>query len=142
MLSPKSLPSKRIYRWGWSPLTDPNAKDLIEALKSQSSRVTADGVCSDGAVYSDLSKVIAELSNYIEQDFPFVGFCEHYLLTDGSSKGILIGFICEDHGVVVWQMKADDSGRWIKTASGTLRGTEADKAAIQSILSKTNFDPL
>jgi hypothetical protein len=121
---------------------DPDASDFEEALLNQNWRVAADGVCSDSEVYESLTKVIASLPGYTGQDYPFVGFCEHYLLTDGSAKGILIGFVCENYGIVIWEMEADDNGRWMKTESGTLRGTEDDKIAIRSILSKTRFDPL
>jgi hypothetical protein len=119
-----------------------DAKDFEEALQNQNWRVAADGVCNDPEVHGNLAKVIASLSSYKGEDFPFVGYCEHYLLTDGSAKGILIGYVCENYGIVVWEMEVDDEGRWGKTESGTMRGTEEDKAAIRAILSKVKFDPL
>lgn len=133
---------KRIYRCEYSPLVDPVAKDFTEALQHQNWRVTADGICIDPEVYSSLSKTIASLADYTKQDFPFVGYCEHYLLTDGSSRGMLIGFVCDNYGIVVWETKTDEQGRWYQTDSGTRRGTEEDKAAIRKILSKVKFDPL
>ena len=123
-------------------MIDPNAKDIGEALENQNWRVAADGVADDSDVHTYLTKAISGLPAYTSQDFPFVGYCEHYLLTDGSARGILIGFVCENHGIVVWEMEADSAGRWRKTDSGTKRGTEEDKAVIRTILSKVKFDPL
>lgn len=137
-----SLPSKRVYRCEWSPVANSKAKNLGEALRNEEWRAAEDGVCSDEKVFDNLSKVIANLPAYTRQDFPFVGYCEHYLLTDGSGKGLLIGFVCENYGIVVWEAEPDEDGRWMKTDSGTLRGKEEDKAAIRSILSTTKFDPL
>jgi hypothetical protein len=134
--------SKSVYRCEWSPLIDPDAKDFTEALEHQNWRVAADGICKDPEVYGKLAKTIASLPDYTDQDFPFVGYCEHYLLTDGSSKGLLVGFVCENYGIVVWETEADEQGRWYKTDSDTRRGTEADKAALRGILSKVKFDPL
>lgn len=138
-----ALSSKQIFRCEYSPLVDYNTMDLIDSLeKMEPWRVVADGVCNDAGVYKNLENEVASLPDYTEMDYPFVGYCEHYLLTNGSAKAILIGFVCENYGIVVWQMEADEDGRWMKTDIGTLRGSEEDKAKIQSIMSNAKFEPL
>lgn len=123
-------------------MADGEVEDFFEELGNEIWRVKEDGVCSKTEVFINLSKVVENLPEYTEQDYPFVGFCVHYLLTDGSAKGFLIGLVCENYGIVVWEAETDEEGRWMKTDSGTLRGTEEDKAAIRSIISKVKFDPL
>jgi hypothetical protein len=138
----KSTSSKQIYRCDYSPIIDPSAKDFAESLTNSTWRVVSDGVCNDVETHENLVKAVTNLPNFTEQDYPFVGYCEHYLLTDGSTKALLIGFVCENYGIVVWEMEADESGRWMKTESGTRRGTEEDKTLIRSILSKAKFNSL
>ena len=112
--------SNRVYRCEWSPILDDKAEDPFEGLENAVWRATLDGVCIDQKVYVNLTKVIASLPDYTVQDFPFVGYCEHYLLSDGSSKGILIGFVCENYGIVVWEAETDEQGRWYKTDFGRM----------------------
>lgn len=134
--------SRRVYRCDMMPLIDYEADDPIRQVITANSRVVADGISRESGLYDDLTGILAGLPSYTEQDYPFIGYCEHYLIADGTPKALLIGFVCEGHGIVVWEVEADDEGRWMQVSEPTLRGTEEDKAAIREVLGRHGFSAL
>ena len=135
--------SKRVYRCEYSPLIDYEAENLEEVLTGRKGwRVAVDGVSYDREVYDDLEDLIEKIPAGSEEGLPFSGFNEHFLLCEGDAKGRLIGFVADNHGMVVWEMEVDDEGRWQKTETGTRLGTEEDKAAVRALVSTVKFGPL
>lgn len=138
-----TVESKRIYRCEWSPLIDAEAESFEDVLTSTKGwRVVADGVCYDPELFAGLEDLIEKVPPGSEEGLPFCGFNEHFLLCEGDATGRLIGFTAGNHGIMVWEMEADEEGRWQKAPSGSRLGTEEDKAAVRVLVSKAKFRPL